>query len=92
MTPNEIIAAETLAFGARPIRWRRSTRDFVESRCGFWHIIPIYGGLTRPESYELWFGASTWRRVGSGSTQRACKSVAEGLNNEPGQRNPPHRR
>ncbi len=36
-------------------------------------------GLTRPESYELWFGASAWKRVGSGQTQRACKAEAEGM-------------
>jgi len=75
--PRDIIAAEVLAFGARPIRWRRSTGDFVSSHCGFWHITPIYAGLTRPESYELWFGASSRKRVGSGSTQRECKAVAD---------------
>lgn len=77
--PREIIAAEALVFRARPIRWKRSTGDFVESHCGFWHITPIYGGLTRPERYELWFGAESRRRVGSGSTQRECKAVADDL-------------
>lgn len=92
MTPSEIIAAEALVFGTRPIRWKRSTGDFVEAHCGFWHITPIYGGLTRPESYELWFGASTRRRVGSGQTQRECKAVAQDLDNIPGQRRPRSRR
>lgn len=80
--PRDIIAAEYLAFRRpRPLRWKRSTGDFVNSHCGFWHITPIYGGLTRPESYELWFGNGNgpWKRVGTGQTQRECKAEAEDL-------------
>lgn len=77
MNPSTIIDAETRGFRTRQIRWKRATGHFVSSHCGFWHIAPIYGGLTRPESYELWFGASTRRRVGSGQTQRECKTIAE---------------
>jgi len=46
----------------------------VESHCGRWHITPIYGGCTRPESYELRFDHKV---VGSGQTQRECKWNAE---------------
>jgi hypothetical protein len=35
--------------------------------------------LTRPERYELWFGATTRKRVGSGQTQRECKAIAEDM-------------
>lgn len=77
--PRDIIAAESMAFRRHPIRWKRAVEHFVSSHCGFWHITPVYGGLTRPESYELWFGASDRRRVGSGQTQRECKAVAEDL-------------
>lgn len=55
-------------------QWKRSTGDFVESHCGRWKITPIYGGLTRPERYELWLDG---KRVGSGSTQRECKADAK---------------
>lgn len=83
MLPRDIIAAEVwLRFHDRPIRWKRSSGDFVHSHCGLWHIAPVYGGLTRPESYALWFGlrdSGGWKQVGSGQTQRECKSVAEDL-------------
>ncbi len=59
------------------IRWKRSTGNFVNSHCGFWHITPVYAGLTRPKSYKLWFGASAWKRIGSGQTQHACKVEAD---------------
>lgn len=79
-----IVASACPLHGNGPIRWKRSTVDYVESHNGLWWITPIYGGLTRPESYELRFkGAPTnkqidgWRVVGSGSTQRECKEVAE---------------
>ncbi len=58
------------------IQWKRSSGDFVESHCGRWWITPIYGGLTRPESYVVRMGDKV---VGSGSTQRECKAIAEGL-------------
>lgn len=65
------------------IKWKRSDGDYVESHCGRWWITPIYGGLTRPERYELRHNASGtvggWKVVGSGQTQRACKAVAEDL-------------
>lgn len=62
------------------IRWKRSTGDFVESHCGTWWITPIYGGLTRPERYELRVKtADNWKAVGSGSTQRECKADAKQL-------------
>lgn len=77
--PNEIIASEAFGFRTRPIRWKRSTGHFVDSHCGFWHITPIYGGLCNPESYELWFGAESRRRVGSGQTQRECKVTAKDM-------------
>jgi hypothetical protein len=83
MIPRDIIEMEALAFHfhTRPIRWKRSTGDFVDSHCRLWHITPVYGGLTRPESYVLWFGVSNgkWKRVGSGQTQRECKASAEAL-------------
>ena len=80
MLPRSIIEAEVwLRFHNRPIRWKRSSGDFVNSHCNLWHITPIYGGLTRPESYELWFGLTAWKRVGTGATQRECKAVAEDL-------------
>lgn len=64
----------------RAVRWKRSTGDFVESHCGDWWITPIYGGLTRPERYELSVKtADGWKVVGSGSTQRECKEVAAQL-------------
>jgi hypothetical protein len=68
--------AETINFHTPPLHWKRSTGHFVESHCGLWHITPIYGGLTRPESYELWFGLLDRYRVGSGQTQRECKAHA----------------
>ena len=55
------------------IRWKRSTGDFVESHCGRWNITPIYGGLTRPESYVLYCDGKV---VGSGSTQHEAKEDA----------------
>jgi len=62
------------------IRWKRSTGDFVESHCGTWWITPIYGGLTRPERYELQIKtADGWHVVGSGSTQREAKADAARL-------------
>jgi hypothetical protein len=55
--------------------------DFVESHCGKWWITPIYGGLTRPERYDLQHNASGvvggWMVVGGGQTQRDCKVIAE---------------
>lgn len=75
--PRTIIAVEAVAFQTRPLRWKRSTGHFVDSHCGFWHIVPKYGGLTRPESYELWFGTSERKCVGSGQTQRECKALTE---------------
>ncbi len=56
------------------IRWKRSTGDYAESHCGRWRITPIYGGLTRPESYKLQLDGKV---VGSGQTQRECKAIAE---------------
>ena len=65
------------------IRWKRSTGDFVESHCGTWWITPIYGGLTRPERYELQTKtADGWRVVGSGSTQREAKEDAARLSDQ----------
>ena len=62
------------------IHWKRSTGDFVESHCGAWWITPIYGGLTRPERYELLMKTTDgWKIVGSGATQRECKEVAANL-------------
>lgn len=61
------------------IHWKRSTGDFVESHCGRWWITPIYGGLTRPESYVVRFDNKV---VGSGSTQRECKERAEALQSD----------
>jgi hypothetical protein len=55
------------------IWWKRSTGDYVTSHCGRWDITPIYGGLTRPESYEL---RLDYKVVGTGQTQRECKEVA----------------
>ncbi len=52
------------------VRWKRATGDFVESHCGRWQITPVYGGLTRPESYKLWLDGKC---IDSGSTQRECK-------------------
>lgn len=51
----------------------RATEHYVESRCGMWRITPVYGGLTRPERYEL---RLNWNVVGSGQTQAECKNVA----------------
>jgi hypothetical protein len=63
------------------VRWRRSTGDFVESNCGEWSITPIYGGLTRPERYQLSHNATGaiggWKVVGSGQTQRECKALVK---------------
>lgn len=64
--------------GSAPIRWKRSTGDYVESRDGSWSITPIYGGCTRPERYNLSRrDANGWRVVGGGSTQGECKEDAE---------------
>jgi hypothetical protein len=57
-------------------QWKRSTGDHVESHCGRWLITPIYGGLTRPESYQLWLDGKLF---GSGQTQQDCKWLAEDL-------------
>jgi len=69
---------------AHKIRWKRATGDFVESHCGRWWITPVYGGLMRPESYELQFKRlpNAWCVVGSGSTQRECKEDADRLHEE----------
>jgi hypothetical protein len=56
------------------VRWKKSTGDYVESHCRRWHIEPIYGGLTRPESYKLLLD---WKVVDGGQKQRECKAVAE---------------
>jgi hypothetical protein len=53
-----------------------STKAADESHCVHWWITPIYGGLTRPESYVVRLDNKV---VGSGSTQRECKEVSEGL-------------
>lgn len=72
--------------GTGPIRWKPAKADFVESHCGRWWITPIYGGLTRPERYELSRNETRavggWKVVGSGSTQRECKAVADQLRQE----------
>jgi hypothetical protein len=66
--------------GDGPIRWKRPTEHYVTSHCGTWWITPIYGGLTRPESFQLQTKtADGWKVVGSGSTQRECKQVAADL-------------
>lgn len=57
------------------IKWKRSTGDFVESHCGRWRITPQYGGLTRPEAYDLWLDdkcVSSWNQ-----NQREAKEEAE---------------
>ena len=68
------------------IRWKRADDGFVESHCGRWWITPIYGGLTRPESYTLLRNATGsvggWKQTGTGSTQRECKMVAEQISEE----------
>ena len=56
------------------VHWKRSTGDYVESHCGRWWITPIYGGCTRPESYELRLDN---RVVGGGANQRECKEDAQ---------------
>jgi len=56
------------------IRWKRADDGFVSSHCGLWQITPKYGGLTRPESYELHFNGKV---IGSGATQRECKDIAK---------------
>lgn len=56
-----------------PVRWKRSTGDYVESHCGRWWITPSYGGRTRPERYELCLDN---RVVGGGANQRVCKEDA----------------
>jgi len=65
------------------VRWKRAVEHYVESHCGRWWITPIYGGLTRPERYELKHNATGvvggWKTVGSGQTQRECKADAEDL-------------
>jgi hypothetical protein len=79
--PRNIIHMEALAFyRQRPIRWKRPTEHFVVSHCGLWRITPIYGGLTRPESYQLLFHGQV---VGSGQTQRECKLDAENFRRSP---------
>lgn len=65
------------------VRWKRAVEHYVESHCGRWWITPIYGGLTRPERYELNHNATgaigAWKAVGSGQTQSECKSLAEAM-------------
>ena len=65
------------------VRWKRSVGDYVESHCGRWWITPIYGGLTRPERYELKRNEALivggWKTVRSGQTQRECKAAAEDM-------------
>jgi hypothetical protein len=63
------------------IRWKRSTGHFVESHCGRWRIEPIYGGLTRPESYVLRLDG---KAIESGSTQRECKAITACLDRKGG--------
>jgi hypothetical protein len=59
-----------------PIRWKRSDDGFSVSHDGRLRISPIYGGLTRPESYQIWLDDKV---VGSGATQRECKLIAADL-------------
>jgi len=61
-------ASDCPLHGTGPILWKRSTGDYVESHNGTWWITPIYGGLTRPESYQLQTKTDGgWKVVGSGS-------------------------
>jgi len=46
----------------------------VESWDRCWRIEPVYGGLTRPESYKVLYNGIV---VGSGQTQRECKAWAQ---------------
>lgn len=57
------------------IRWKRANDGFVESHCGRWRITPQYGGLTRPECFQLWLDdklVSGWNQ-----NQREAKEDAE---------------
>jgi hypothetical protein len=57
------------------IRWKRANDGFVESHCGRWRITPQYGGLTRPECFQLWLDdklVSGWN-----ANQREAKEDAE---------------
>jgi hypothetical protein len=56
------------------IEWQRAKEHYVYSHCGKYVISPIYGGLTRPESYIVSYEN---KRIGSGQTQRECKDVAD---------------
>ena len=56
------------------VRWQRADDGFVESHDGRWSITPVYGGLTRPESFVLHYNSAV---VGSGQTQRECKALAQ---------------
>lgn len=58
-----------------PIRWRRASEGFVESRDGRWRIVPLYCGSTRPQLYDL----TRDDKVVSGyhATQREAKEEAE---------------
>lgn len=76
-------ASDCPIHGTGPLLWKRATDGFVETYDGMWWITPIYGGLTRPERYELRRKTTDgWRVVGSGSTQRECKEDAERIDKE----------
>ena len=46
------------------IKWGRSDEGFVESKCGRWHITPLYWGCTRPQAYAL-RDAKTKKKIGA---------------------------
>lgn len=73
-------------------RWKRSTGDgFTESHDGRWHISPIYGGLTRPESYQV-YDTKTKATFGREMTVTDAKLLVDDRLEVEGKRNAKHER
>lgn len=62
------------------VAWCKPSNGFVRSKCGRFQIFPVYGGLTRPESFGLSFTSphSDRREIGSHiPNQREAKDEAD---------------
>lgn len=61
----------------KPLRWKRSVEESVESHCGEWSIHPQYWGCVRARNYTLRRGKGYGTYVGTFDTQRQAKARAE---------------
>jgi hypothetical protein len=72
--------SRTTVKSKRLIAWCKPSNSFVNSKCGRFQIFPIYGGMTRPESFGLSFTSPHGDRREIGTyfqNQREAKEEAE---------------